>query len=121
MFASADPAGVTTCHPRSRVQSRHGAASAPSSSAMAGGFFGAVWAAAGWAAASGHCKDKSAQPSRLMPEARADSLDQFFDFIGFLEGGEGKNIAVVLLQVRLQLLREFRQFGRVFQILLVFR
>src|SRR5947209_8203037 len=109
IFELAGVAAVTTCQPRSRVQFRHSTASAPSSSAMAGDPFTAGWAVAG------------ARPSRLMAQARTDFPDQFFDFIRFLERGHGKNVAIVLFQVRLQRFGKVRQFGRVLQVLLVLR
>src|SRR5471030_2023837 len=117
IFGFAGPAGVNTFQPRSRVWFCHSAASAaasiPPSSAMAGGLTGAVCAAA-----SG---DKAPELSRLMAQASADLFDQFFDAIGFLERGHGKDVAVVLFQVRLQFFREIRQLGRVLQILPVLR
>ena len=55
----------------------------------------------------------------IMPQARTDSLDQFLDFIGLLERGDGENVAVVLLQLLLQLFRQIGQLGGVLQVLFV--
>src|SRR5271157_3731842 len=102
------PAGAITCQPRSFVQVRHCAASAPSTSTMAGDFAGAACAAA------------APRASRLiMPQARTDFLDQLLDFIGLLERGDGKDVAVVPLQFLLQLFRQVGQLGCVLQVLLM--
>src|SRR5271157_3632692 len=88
-------AGAITCQPRSFVQVRHCAASAPSTSAMAGGFTGVACAAA------------VPRASRLiMPQTRTDFFDQFLDFIGLLERGDGEDVAVVLFQLLFQLFRQ---------------
>src|SRR5271156_4347762 len=69
----------------------HCGASAGSTNAMAG---------LGGCAAALH-----ANASRLMAQTPADFLIQLLNVVGLLQGGEGKNEGVVLLQVLLQLLR----------------
>src|ERR1035437_3302499 len=105
---AASAAGAITCQPRSFVQVRHCAASAPSTSAMAGDFAGVACAAA------------APRARRLiMPQARTDFLDQLLDFIGLLKRGNGKDVAVVLFQLLPQLFRQIGQLGCVLQVLFV--
>src|SRR5580693_292521 len=81
--------GTINCQPSSCVHLRHCGASAGSTSAIAG---------LGGCAAALHA-------SRLMAQTAADFLDQLLNVVGLLQGGDGKNECIVLLQVLLQLLR----------------
>src|ERR1043165_303265 len=82
-------APVITRHPASLAHASHCAASAGSISAMAGDCAAAL------------------DTSRLiMPQARTDLFDQFFDVIRFFQRGDGQYEPLVFLQVLLQLLRE---------------
>src|SRR5664280_1250308 len=84
------------------------AASAASTSAMAGDFAGVA------------CAATAPRARRLiMPQARTDFLDQLLNFIGLLERGDGEHVAVVLFQVLLQLFRQIGQLGCVLQVLFV--
>src|ERR1035441_7479473 len=109
------PGGAITCQPGSRVQPRHWTASSASSSAMAGVL---LWAAGGWVCAA--CAASGQPRSRLIvAQARTNSFGQFLDVIGFLERRHGENVAIVLLQLHLQLFGQVRQFGGILQVLLV--
>src|SRR5262252_5148546 len=139
IFLSGAPSAASTCQPSSRVQFCHWTASAASIRAIAGVGCGAAeegWGAAAgeaWAAGGAACAAcgteaapgtaagcaTAARASKLMAQAPANPLGQFFNVIRFLDRGHGDDIEVVLLQVEFQLLREIHQVGGVFEILLV--
>src|SRR3954453_9208773 len=95
--------GAMIRQPSSCVQLCHCAASAGSTSAIAGDF------AAG-------CPS-SAPPSRLIvAQTRANPLGQFLDIIGLLQGCHREHEAIVLLQIDLELVRKLRQLGGVLDV-----
>src|SRR6516225_6332178 len=53
-----------------------------------------------------------------MLEPIVDSLGDFLYVLGLLESGDGQNVPVVLLQIRFELVGEFRQLAGVVQRLL---
>src|ERR1017187_10203331 len=112
MSGPGTPAAAITCQPASRVQFCHCRVSLGSSSATAGVF---VWAAGGL-----FCPASGQPRSRLIvAQARTNSFGQFLDIICLLERRHGENVAIVLLQLHLQLFGQIRQFGGILQVLLV--
>src|ERR1017187_8978613 len=119
MSGAGTPAAAITCQPASRVQSCHCTVSLGSSSATAGVF---VWAAGVfvWAAGGLFCPASGQPRSRLIvAQARTNSFGQFLDIICLLERRHGENVAIVVLQLHLQLFGQIRQFGGILQVLLV--
>src|SRR5579871_1654906 len=105
---------VITCHPRSFTKLCHCAASLESMSAMAGVL---PVGAPGTAKVGGSCAKRRPHPRLIMAHARADLLDEFFDIIRFFQSGHGQDVAIVLLQVLLQLFGKLHQLRRVLQVL----
>src|ERR1035438_6882430 len=107
MSGAGTPAAAITCQPASRVQFCHCAASPGSSSATAGVLVRVV------------CPASGQTSSRLIvAQARPNSFGQFLDVIYLLERRHGENVAIVLLQLALQLFGQVRQLGGILQVLL---
>src|ERR1039457_3843720 len=108
MSGAGTPAAAIACQPASRVQFCHCARSPGSSSATAGVFVRVV------------CPASGQTSSRLIvAQARPNSFGQFLNVICFFERRHGENVAIVLLQLDLQLFGQVRQFGGILQVLLV--
>src|SRR5438045_2825764 len=103
MLLSAGISTAMTRQPNSRVQFCHCAASAPSTSAIAGDL-------------AGDCASSALLKRLIVAQARANPLGQFLDIIGLLQGCDRENKAIVLFQIDLELFRKLRQLGGVFDI-----
>src|ERR1035441_7194571 len=108
MSGAGTPAAAITCQPASRVQFCHCTVSPGSSSATAG-----VFVRVG-CAASGQTRSRL-----IVAQARTNSFGQFLDVICPFERRHGENVAIVLLQLDLQLFGQVRQLGGILQVLLV--
>src|SRR5690348_7281696 len=103
--------GPRNSHLAAAHQLCHCAAS-PSSSTSSGGFEVS-------AAIAGESVNQADRKRLKPPQARADAFGKFFDLLGLLQAGDGEHMAVVLLELFLELLADLDQSVGVLEVSLV--